>query len=84
MKMWRVVYSHRTAECSDRQYNVVAEDDDIAGEVGKESLENDENNWDADPSHWSCDSVSQIDLCTGCGGMRLTSAPEGHGKVTDL
>lgn len=84
MKLWSVTYSHRSETDNIRRYHVAAEDDDMAADVGKESLENDESNWDNNPNNWACDSVSQIQTCMGCGGLRVVSAPMGHGKVADL
>lgn len=81
MNTWIVQYEHRTEVGMTRSYIVIAEDDDIAADVGKESLENDESNWDADPRNWTFISASQVETCSGCGGERLVSAPPGQGAV---
>lgn len=80
MKTWYVEYEH-LVESNIRGYTVIAEDDDLAAEVGKESLENDEKNWDANPRNWKVISVSQVEVCTGCGAYRRMSAPQGEGSI---
>lgn len=80
MKTWYVEYEHRSTG-NIRGYTVVAEDDDIAADVGKENLEHDEKNWDAEPRNWSVISVSQIEVCMGCGAYRRSSAPQGEGSI---
>ena len=81
MKTWIVKYQHRSETDNVRAYEVVAEDDDMAAYVGKESLEDDRKNWDPDPRNWSTASVSQIEVCNGCGGNRLVGAPIGQGAI---
>ena len=81
MKTWAVEYKHRTEPNQVRRYIVFAEDDDIAKEVGKESLENDEKNWDANPGNRTSISSRQVETCNGCGGERLVTAPPGSGAI---
>jgi hypothetical protein len=81
MKTWYVQFLHRTEHSQVRGYTVVAEDDDMAAEVGKESLENDEKNWDADPRNWSFMSAMATEICSGCGGLRRVIDPPGQGAI---
>ena len=81
MKNWYAQYRHKTIIGQLRGYTVVAEDDDTAGQVGFESLENDENNWNTDPRNWELLACSLIEVCPGCGGDRQAGAQPGHGAI---
>ena len=81
MKTWLVKYRHRKVLDQFASYAVVAEDDELAGQVGFESLEEDEHNFDPVARCWTIVSVTLIETCHGCGGYRHVSAPPGSGAI---